>query len=193
MSQSIVAPERSSDHKLLVGVRMPGESDVIFCGAGDVECAIGEWVLLAGPSREYPARVVIVTGHWHGSVVSSTWRVLRSMRSEEVAGFASNSEVAQPFPAGPEIGAIGPVPAEKPKGMDTDIPGPSLSREDERFRRLKRTLPKLGQTVTTDHGDAMVIAIDVFRRSLTCAMASDGSEIVIPADALIPPQPNSRS
>lgn len=184
MSQKIAASERSSDDGALVGVRLPGEPNVIFCGVGDVECAIGEWVLLAGPARECPARVVIVTGHWHGSVVPSVWRVLRSMQSDEVAAFASNSEVAQPSPAVPEIGSIGPLPSEKPDGAE--IRGPSLSREDERFRYLKSALPQLGQTVTTGRGEAMVIAIDVVRRSLTCAMVSDGSEIVTSADAVTP-------
>jgi len=59
-----------------------------------------------------------------------------------------------------------------------------LSYENEQYRQMKAVMPRLGQTIETQGGPGMVIAMQVLREAVTIRFESDGTEATFTADEL---------
>lgn len=166
----------------LVGIRFPGSSLVAMCEGSEESWTVGTWVLVDGLNGERAGIVVVAPGTWRGSPGVSPGRVLRALSSDEVAIPSSDGAVAPVVEVGPEIGSVGRARAPVKAGQASSTV--SLGGEDERFRRLKLGLPRPGQRVKSGEGYCIVLAVDTVSRLVTCAMESDGSDIVVPAERL---------
>lgn len=59
-----------------------------------------------------------------------------------------------------------------------------LSYENEQYRQMKAVMPRLGQTIETQGGPGMVIAMQVLREAVTIRFESDGTEATFTAEEL---------
>ncbi len=177
--------ERGREQVRRVGVRFSGSAMVTMCESDKEGWTVGDWVLVEAHNERRPGRVVVAPGRWRGSPNDSPWRVIGALPQEEIATVSVSAEVvASGTGTGPEFGSNGPVRSSGTPGGD--VSGPSLSGEDDRFQRVKLGLPRLGQRVTVNDAQGVVLAVDTVRRSVTCAMESDGFEVVVPAEHVVP-------
>jgi cell fate regulator YaaT (PSP1 superfamily) len=59
-----------------------------------------------------------------------------------------------------------------------------LSYENEQYRQMKAVMPRLGQTIETQGGPGMVVAMQVLREAVTIRFESDGTEATFTAEEL---------
>jgi len=59
-----------------------------------------------------------------------------------------------------------------------------LSYENEQYRQMKAIMPRLGQTIETQGGPGMVVAMQVLREAVTIRFESDGTEATFTAEEL---------
>jgi len=62
-----------------------------------------------------------------------------------------------------------------------------LSYEHSFYENIKKTLPKVGNKIETEHGEARVVRQNVLTETLTVALES-GEELVVPVDKISPPR-----
>lgn len=167
----------------IVGVRFVGAAEICFCYAGGIAYAAGDWVLVEGHTVQRVGRVVVTADGWAGMPDETGWSVSPNLQPAEVNAIVTvDIEHTGSEGKRSQVGSTGSLP--KVDAAKVQWLTEALSLEDDRFRRSKRSLPSLGQTVSTQKGEGTVIAVDVMRRSVTCALAADASEIVESADRL---------
>jgi len=177
-----MASARSLEHAL-VGVRLTGSSEIIFCKTGVLECSVGDCVHVDWKEFGGYGRVVVAANRWKGVQGPINPGVLRTVTADELEAYlSSNADLSPPRVNAPDFGSTG-------QGFLNSVTlanlaNGAISMEDDRSRRAKRALPSLGQPVCTPGGDASVVAVDVLRRSVTCTMNFDASEITQSADDL---------
>ena len=182
----VSAPEAGPNEQTLerrVGIRFPGSSVMTMCESGEGAWTVGDWVLVDDRDGKRAGRVVVAPGRWRGTPGASACRVLGTLSAEEIAAYAPVSHATPATGLGTEVGSVGLV--QTPQHATPLSSSLSLGGEDERFRRLKLGLPRLGQRVRSGDGHCIVVAIDIVSRSVTCVVESDGAEIVVPAKDLL--------
>lgn len=174
---AVAAPVR------MVGVRVVGAAEICFCYAGGIAYAVGDWVLVEGETVQRVGRVAVTADGWAGTPEETGWSVSRTLQPAEVSTIVT-VEIEHTGSEGErsQVGSTGSLP--KVDATKGEWLADALSVEDDRFRRAKRSLPSLGQTVSTHKGEGTVIAVDVPRRSVTCALTADASKMVESADRL---------
>jgi cell fate regulator YaaT (PSP1 superfamily) len=63
-----------------------------------------------------------------------------------------------------------------------------LSYENEQYKKAKQILPRLGQRITSDEGDGIVVSLQVLKELITVRYANPHREVTYPAADLLSPR-----
>jgi len=146
------------------GVRLRGDSLVTFCRAGR-DIRVGDWVVVPGSGGERQGCVVITEDQLVLTETESALvTVLRKVTTADLAVDPPGScaDADRSVDPGRQFGFGGPghpSTARMPK-RDTSI-------EDDAYRELKFRFPKLGDTVSTGDGEALVVGVNLRTSTLT--------------------------
>lgn len=153
----------------LLGIRLRDSARLRYAAADSGEIAVGSWVIVAVDRGEEPAQVVVTSDQMTAVEMPETpVPVLRVLDDDEIqrttpACDGAPSEVSEGTRL---VGGVGHFdPARQ-----------GISHEDQRYRQLKAQLPRLGQRLTTARGSATVVALDVFKATLTVRYDGNGQE-----------------
>lgn len=158
----------------MVGVRTRSSDTLqwaVWSGEGPAE--LGAWVRLVNSGEL--GRLVVAPGRVFGAgPAESLPRVVAYTFEDETKREEEGRGEQPPAPGTSAWGRIG-----HHLDLGSAFVGTDTSAESTRYRDLKAAMPPLGSRVTTPEGEGLVIASNVFSRTLTVRLDATSEEIQV--------------
>lgn len=167
-------PPADDRRSSVVGVRTRSSDTLqwaVWSGEGPAE--LGAWVRLVNSGEL--GRLVVAPGRVFGAGPAETLPRVVVYTFEDEPEREEEGRAEQPHAPGTSgWGRIGHHP-----DLGSTFVGTDTSAESTRYRELKAAMPSLGSRVTTPEGEGLVVASNVFSRTLTVRLDATSEEIQI--------------